>query len=116
MAAKNQDSPVMITILGPTATGKTRLAAQVAQQVNGEIISADSRQVYRGMDIGTGKDYADYVVMVLKFLSILSILLIQATNTAFLSFVKILVKLTQKSSTAKNNPSYAVAQDSISKP
>jgi tRNA dimethylallyltransferase len=62
MAAKNQDSPVMITILGPTATGKTRLAAQVAQQVNGEIISADSRQVYRGMDIGTGKDYADYVV------------------------------------------------------
>jgi len=62
MAAKNQDSPVMITILGPTATGKTRLAAQVAQKVNGEIISADSRQVYRGMDIGTGKDYADYVV------------------------------------------------------
>jgi tRNA dimethylallyltransferase len=62
MAAKNQDSPVMITILGPTATGKTRLAAQVAQQVNGDIISADSRQVYRGMDIGTGKDYDDYVV------------------------------------------------------
>lgn len=62
MAAKNQDTPVMITILGPTATGKTRLAAQVAQQMNGEIISADSRQVYRGMDIGTGKDYADYVV------------------------------------------------------
>lgn len=52
----------MITILGPTATGKTRLAAQVAQQVNGDIISADSRQVYRGMDIGTGKDYDDYVV------------------------------------------------------
>ena len=62
MAAKNQDSPVMITILGPTATGKTRLAAQVAHQLNGEIISADSRQVYRGMDIGTGKDYADYQV------------------------------------------------------
>ena len=52
----------MVTILGPTATGKTRLAAQVAEKVNGEIISADSRQVYRGMDIGTGKDYADYVV------------------------------------------------------
>lgn len=52
----------MITILGPTATGKTRLAALVAAQINGEIISADSRQVYRGMDIGTGKDIADYEV------------------------------------------------------
>ncbi len=62
MATKNQDSAVMITILGPTATGKTRLSALVAQKINGEIISADSRQVYRGMDIGTGKDYADYVV------------------------------------------------------
>ena len=52
----------MITILGPTATGKTGLAAIVAQRLSGEIISADSRQVYRGMDIGTGKDYEDYVV------------------------------------------------------
>lgn len=52
----------MITILGPTATGKTRLAALVAHKLDGEIISADSRQVYRGMDIGTGKDYADYQV------------------------------------------------------
>lgn len=52
----------MITILGPTATGKTALAARLALQVNGEIISADSRQVYRGMDIGTGKDYGDYLV------------------------------------------------------
>ncbi|MCF8339298.1 MAG: tRNA (adenosine(37)-N6)-dimethylallyltransferase MiaA [Bacteroidales bacterium] len=50
----------MITILGPTATGKTRLAAAIADQVDGEIISADSRQVYRGMDIGTGKDLDDY--------------------------------------------------------
>jgi len=52
----------MITILGPTATGKTRLAALVAARVNGEVISADSRQVYRGMDLGTGKDLMDYVV------------------------------------------------------
>ena len=52
----------MITILGPTASGKTALAAHVAAALSGEVISADSRQVYRGMDIGTGKDYGDYVV------------------------------------------------------
>ncbi|HRS54336.1 MAG TPA: isopentenyl transferase family protein, partial [Bacteroidales bacterium] len=52
----------MITILGPTATGKTRLAALVADALNGEIISADSRQVFRKMNIGTGKDYDDYVI------------------------------------------------------
>jgi len=52
----------MITILGPTATGKTRLAACVARRLLGEVVSADSRQVYRGMDLGTGKDYADYIV------------------------------------------------------
>jgi len=50
----------LITILGPTAVGKTRLAALLANEFNGEIISADSRQVYREMDIGTGKDLADY--------------------------------------------------------
>ena len=50
----------MITILGPTASGKTPLAAALARKVGGEIISADSRQVYRRMDIGTGKDLADY--------------------------------------------------------
>ena len=52
----------MITILGPTASGKTRLAAALAAKIGAEIISADSRQVYRRMDIGTGKDLADYVV------------------------------------------------------
>lgn len=52
----------LITILGPTATGKTKLAAKLAKEFNGEIISADSRQVYRGMDIGTGKDLDDYIV------------------------------------------------------
>jgi len=50
----------MLVLLGPTASGKTRLAVQVAHRLGGEIISADSRQVYRGMDIGTGKDLADY--------------------------------------------------------
>jgi|WetSurMetagenome_2_1015567.scaffolds.fasta_scaffold99711_1 tRNA dimethylallyltransferase len=52
----------LITILGPTATGKTNLAVQLADHFNGEIISADSRQVYRGMNIGTGKDLNEYVV------------------------------------------------------
>ncbi len=52
----------LLTILGPTAAGKTAFSAQLACRVNGEIISADSRQVYRGMDIGTGKDYDDYMV------------------------------------------------------
>jgi len=52
----------LITILGPTASGKTTLAAALADKLNSEIISADSRQVYRGMDIGTGKDLADYIV------------------------------------------------------
>ena len=54
----------MVTILGPTASGKTSLAAALAAKVGGEIISADSRQVYRRMDIGTGKDLADYRVEV----------------------------------------------------
>jgi len=52
----------MIFILGPTATGKTRIAALAAHDINAEIISADSRQVYQKMDIGTGKDIGDYVV------------------------------------------------------
>lgn len=50
----------LIIILGPTASGKTKLAVALAEQINAEIISVDSRQVYRGMDIGTGKDLADY--------------------------------------------------------
>ena len=50
----------MLTILGPTASGKTPLAAALAKRVGGEIISADSRQVYRRMDIVTGKDIDDY--------------------------------------------------------
>ncbi len=58
------DKPLhdIIVITGPTATGKTRLAALVAARLGGEVISADSRQVYRGMDIGTGKDLSEYIV------------------------------------------------------
>jgi len=58
------DNPMhdILVITGPTATGKTKLAALVADRLGGEVISADSRQVYRGMDIGTGKDITDYVV------------------------------------------------------
>ena len=52
----------MITILGPTASGKTSLAVRLANQFNGEIISADSRQIYKGMDIGTGKDISEYII------------------------------------------------------
>lgn len=52
----------LITILGPTASGKTPLAASLASRLHTEIISADSRQVYRGMDLGTGKDLEDYIV------------------------------------------------------
>ena len=52
----------LITILGPTACGKTKLAVALADVIDGEILSADSRQVYRGMDIGTGKDLEDYTI------------------------------------------------------
>jgi tRNA dimethylallyltransferase len=52
----------LVTLLGPTATGKTKLAAYLAKELNGEIISADSRQVYKFMDIGTGKDLSDFMV------------------------------------------------------
>ena len=58
--AENQRE--ILTIVGPTATGKTALAATLALRIDGEVISADSRQVYRGMDIGTGKDLADYTI------------------------------------------------------
>jgi tRNA dimethylallyltransferase len=52
----------IIVILGPTASGKTRLAVNVAATINSEIISADSRQVYRGMNVGTGKDLEEYQI------------------------------------------------------
>jgi tRNA dimethylallyltransferase len=52
----------LLVITGPTASGKTSVAVAVAKQLGGEIISADSRQVYRGMNLGTGKDYVDYLI------------------------------------------------------
>jgi tRNA dimethylallyltransferase len=58
----NPISKNLIVVCGPTASGKTRLGVQIALRYNGEIISCDSRQVYRGMDIGTGKDLLEYTV------------------------------------------------------
>ena len=52
----------LIVILGPTATGKTKIAVQIANEYSGEIISADSRQIYKGMDVGTGKDLDEYEI------------------------------------------------------
>ena len=57
-----KNSQKIIVILGPTASGKTKLAVELAAEFNGEIVSADSRQVYRGMDVGTGKDLSEYTV------------------------------------------------------
>jgi len=51
-----------LVVTGPTASGKTALAVAMAKKLGGEIISADSRQVYRGMNLGTGKDYSDYLI------------------------------------------------------
>ncbi len=62
MSAKKKSGYDLLVITGPTASGKTALAATLASQLGGEVISADSRQVYRGMDIGTGKDFNDYMV------------------------------------------------------
>jgi tRNA dimethylallyltransferase len=56
----HQPIPTLITILGPTASGKTTLAVNLANSLQGEIISADSRQVYQHMDLGTGKDIEEY--------------------------------------------------------
>lgn len=58
----SNDQKKIIVILGPTSSGKTKLAIELANEFNGEIVSADSRQVYKGMDIGTGKDLGGYNV------------------------------------------------------
>jgi tRNA dimethylallyltransferase len=59
---RKKTKPKILIILGPTATGKTKLAVKLARKFNGEIVSADSRQVYKGMDIGTGKDIHEFKV------------------------------------------------------
>jgi len=60
--SSNKKELNFIVITGPTATGKTKVAVDIAYQYNGEIISADSRQIYKGMDIGTGKDLDEYTI------------------------------------------------------
>ena len=62
MTSNKKNKRKLIIITGPTACGKTSIAVRVANNINGEIISADSRQVYKGMDIGTGKDLEEYQV------------------------------------------------------
>ena len=62
MTSNKKKQLKLIVITGPTATGKTSLAAQLAYDIDSEIISSDSRQIYKGMDIGTGKDLNEYVV------------------------------------------------------
>ncbi len=61
---KKNKSNKLLVILGPTASGKTKLAVKLAAKLSGEIVSADSRQVYKGMDIGTGKDLKDYFIRI----------------------------------------------------
>ena len=61
MAANELGKYRLTVVLGPTASGKTRYAVRLAGEAGAEIISADSRQIYRGMDIGTGKDLGEYV-------------------------------------------------------
>src|SRR5580698_5639016 len=55
MKSSSPQRPIVIVIVGPTASGKSDLAVKLARKLNGEVISADSRQVYRGLDLGTGK-------------------------------------------------------------
>ena len=62
LSDENQRGCNCIVVLGPTAVGKTSIGVQIALQRNGEILSADSRQVYKDLDIGSGKDIADYTV------------------------------------------------------
>ncbi|MGB8490234.1 MAG: tRNA (adenosine(37)-N6)-dimethylallyltransferase MiaA [Bacteroidales bacterium] len=62
MNQKKSPAHDLLVVTGPTASGKTTLAVSLAARLEGEIISADSRQVYRGMNIGTGKDYKDYMI------------------------------------------------------
>ena len=62
MSLNKKNKTKLIIITGPTACGKTSMAVKLAYDINGEIISADSRQIYKGMDIGTGKDLNEYEI------------------------------------------------------
>lgn len=80
--------PPLIVLLGPTAVGKTQLAARLAHKINAEVISADSRQVFRGMDIGTGKDWDDYIVNGERVLAHLIDIAEPGTEFSVFSFMK----------------------------
>ena len=62
MTVKPESDYDLLLVIGPTASGKTSLAVAIAKSIGGEIISADSRQVYKGMNLGTGKDYNEYLI------------------------------------------------------
>ena len=62
MSLNKKNNVKLIIITGPTACGKTSMAVKLASDINGEIISADSRQIYKGMDVGTGKDLKEYKI------------------------------------------------------
>ena len=91
---KNQDKLIVIT--GPTASGKTSLAAQLAYDIDSEIISADSRQIYKGMDIGTGKDLDDYIVNQKSIPYYLIDILDPKQNYSVYDFQKIFIMLIKK--------------------
>jgi tRNA dimethylallyltransferase len=78
----------LITLLGPTAVGKTSLAARLAHSVGGEVISADSRQVFKGMDLGTGKDRKDYLVQGILIPSHLVDIAEAGTEYSLFSFIR----------------------------
>lgn len=103
----------LITILGPTASGKTPFAAALAYELNTEIISADSRQIYRGMDLGTGKDLADYTVNGRKIPYHLIDIAAPDTNTMFLNINKIFWFLTKQSNKKVVSPFYVEGQGCI---
>ena len=102
----------MITILGPTACGKTSLAVSVARRIGGEIISADSRQVYRRMDIGTGKDLSEYGDVPYHLSTSVS----PERNTTFFSINRISMMLTKTSEAGRKFLFFAAVRDYTLRP
>lgn len=82
------DSDKLYVITGPTASGKTSKAVALARAIDAEIISADSRQVYRGMDIGTGKDLEDYGDVPYHLIDICDMAIFWITHFAYAVFTK----------------------------
>ena len=94
----------MVIILGPTATGKTSLSVKLAYDFDGEIISADSRQIYKGMDIGTGKDLDDYIIHAQQINYHLIDILNPDTNYSVYQFKKDFEQAYKKIITNHKNP------------